>query len=97
MTHRPVIGITCGSSRNDAHAKAEQDRLNSAYSRAVWEAGPLAAARRTGEQLDALGEGRVDHLRQGSVHALPAPAEERKLGMCGTLGLYLPEGAEVGR
>jgi mannose-6-phosphate isomerase-like protein (cupin superfamily) len=65
--------------------------------RAVWGAGPLAAARRTGEQLDALGEGRVDHLRQGSVHALPAPGEERKLGMCGTLGLYLPEGAEVGR
>jgi mannose-6-phosphate isomerase-like protein (cupin superfamily) len=65
--------------------------------RAVWEAGPLAAARRTGEQLDALREGRVDHLRQGSVHALPAPGEERKLGMCGTLGLYLPEGAEMGR
>ena len=65
--------------------------------RVVWEAGPLAAARRTGEQLDALGQGRADHLRQGSVHELPAPDEERKLGMCGTLGLYLPEGVEVGR
>ena len=66
--------------------------------RAVWEAGPLAAARRTGEQLDALAQGRVDHMRQGSVHELPAPGQERKLGMCGTLGLYLlPEGAEVAR
>ncbi len=41
MTQRPVIGITCGSSRNDPRAKTEQDRLNCAYSRAVLEAGGI--------------------------------------------------------
>jgi len=58
-----------------------------------WERGPLAAARRTGEQLDSLQQGRIDHLLEGSLHKLSAPGDERKLGMCGTLGLYLPEGA----
>jgi mannose-6-phosphate isomerase-like protein (cupin superfamily) len=60
--------------------------------RAVWERGPLVAARQTGEQLDALGQGQVDHMLEGAIYELPAPGEERKLGVCGTLGLYLPEG-----
>src|SRR5438105_11397095 len=38
---RPLIGITCGSSRGDSAAKTEQDRLNSAYSRAIWLAGGM--------------------------------------------------------
>jgi hypothetical protein len=60
--------------------------------RAVWERGPQAAARQTGAQLDALEHGRVEHLLDGAIYDLPAPSEERKLGVCGTLGVYLPEG-----
>lgn len=60
--------------------------------RRVWEQGPLAATRQTGEQLDALQHGRIDHLFDGGIYALPAPGAQRRLGMCGTLGLYLPEG-----
>ena len=58
-----------------------------------WERGPLAAARRTGDQLDDLEHGRLDHLFEGRIYELPAPDSRRQLGMCGTLGLYLPEGA----
>ncbi|HSH82645.1 MAG TPA: cupin domain-containing protein [Herpetosiphonaceae bacterium] len=57
-----------------------------------WERGPLAAAHQTGEQLKDLQQGRFDHLFEGRVYALPTPGGERKLGVCGTLGLYLPEG-----
>jgi mannose-6-phosphate isomerase-like protein (cupin superfamily) len=64
--------------------------------RAVWERGPLAAARETGRQLEALGEGRVEHMLAGDVFALPPPGEPRRLGVCGTLGVYLPEGATGG-
>jgi mannose-6-phosphate isomerase-like protein (cupin superfamily) len=60
--------------------------------REVWQHGPLAAAHATGTQLDRLQQGRLDHLLEGRVFALPAPDEQRRLGMCGTLGLYLPEG-----
>jgi mannose-6-phosphate isomerase-like protein (cupin superfamily) len=60
--------------------------------RDVWERGPLAAARQTGEQLDALRRGRFDHLLDGTIYELPAPGEDRRLGVCGTLGVYLPEG-----
>jgi mannose-6-phosphate isomerase-like protein (cupin superfamily) len=63
--------------------------------RTVWEGGPLAAARRTGEQFDALQRGRTDHLLDGAIYALPPPAEPRRLGVCGTLGVYLPEGVMV--
>jgi mannose-6-phosphate isomerase-like protein (cupin superfamily) len=62
--------------------------------RAVWERGPLAAARQTGEQLDALRQGAVEHLLDGAIYELPAPGEDRRLGVCGTLGVYLPEGIQ---
>lgn len=61
--------------------------------RAVWERGPLAAAQATGKHLAALVEGDVSFLQQGDVYTLPAPAPPRRLGMCGTLGVYLPEGS----
>ena len=61
----------------------------------VWEKGPLVAAQSTGEQLRALQQGDVSHLLQGSAHAMSAPGEDRKWGMCGTLGTYLPEGVTV--
>jgi putative glutamine amidotransferase len=38
---RPLIGITCGTSALDPHARAEQDRLNLAYSIAVSRAGAI--------------------------------------------------------
>jgi len=63
--------------------------------RDVWQNGPLAAAQATGAQLTALEHGDVSHLLQGSMHAMPAPGSDRKLGMCGTLGTYLPEGVTV--
>jgi mannose-6-phosphate isomerase-like protein (cupin superfamily) len=60
--------------------------------RPVWEHGPLAVARRTGQQLELLHDGHVDHLLDGAIYGLASPGETRKLGVCGTLGLYQPEG-----
>jgi mannose-6-phosphate isomerase-like protein (cupin superfamily) len=60
--------------------------------RETWKAGPLAATNETQDQLDQLEQGRIEHLLRGSVFSLMPPAADRKLGMCGTLGIYLPEG-----
>jgi hypothetical protein len=60
--------------------------------RAVWEGGPLAVARQTGNQLEALQRGRIDHLLEGAIYGLSPPGEQRRLGVCGTLGIYQPEG-----
>jgi mannose-6-phosphate isomerase-like protein (cupin superfamily) len=57
--------------------------------RPVWEAGPLEAALRTGEQLTALADGDASHLRTASVQQLPPPPDERRMGCCGTLGTYV--------
>jgi mannose-6-phosphate isomerase-like protein (cupin superfamily) len=57
--------------------------------RPVWEVGPLEAALRTGEQLEAIVEGDVSHLRSASVEHLPPPPDERRMGCCGTLGTYV--------
>lgn len=55
----------------------------------VWQAGPVAAVRRTGEQLTALREGRIDHLLRAGVRVESAPAvEDRRFGMCGRLDVY---------
>jgi mannose-6-phosphate isomerase-like protein (cupin superfamily) len=63
--------------------------------RGVWERGPLAATARTGTQLAALGAGNTEHMLAGDVYALPPPGDARRLGVCGTLGVYLPEGARL--
>lgn len=55
--------------------------------RSTWEQGALAAARRTGEQLDALDREEIKHLHDGRLSVLPAP-EDRKYGMCGRLATY---------
>jgi hypothetical protein len=55
----------------------------------IWREGPLAAAERTGEQLAALAGGGAGHLAGASVHRLPPPPAERRLGCCGTLGTYV--------
>ncbi len=57
--------------------------------RATWEHGPLAAARRTGEQLQRSTRWADRAPARGAIFAQPAPGE-RKLGMCGTLGVYPP-------
>jgi mannose-6-phosphate isomerase-like protein (cupin superfamily) len=57
----------------------------------MWERGPLAEVERTGEQLARLVEsGAAPHLADASIHRLPPPAAERRMGCCGTLGVYLP-------
>jgi mannose-6-phosphate isomerase-like protein (cupin superfamily) len=60
--------------------------------RVVWETGPLTVARQTGDQLEALQRRRVDHLLEGAIYGLSSPGEQRRLGVCGTLGVYQPEG-----
>jgi hypothetical protein len=54
----------------------------------------VSTIQRTQTFLDKLQIGVSDYLDQGRVFEVPLdPAqEERKLGMCGTLRKYLPEG-----
>jgi mannose-6-phosphate isomerase-like protein (cupin superfamily) len=62
----------------------------------AWEerfrSGPAEAVAQTAAQLAALSAGGVEHLHAGRVATMPAPGPDRRLGMCGTLGVYLPEG-----
>jgi mannose-6-phosphate isomerase-like protein (cupin superfamily) len=68
-------------------AAAELTRSHLPAWRKGWEHGPLAAARRTGEQLEALDRGDHGHLREGRLTVL-APPDGRKFGMCGRLATY---------
>ncbi|MCP2168546.1 cupin domain-containing protein [Goodfellowiella coeruleoviolacea] len=68
------------------------DRMD-AWERA-WRARALAAALRTGEQIEALRRGDGTHLRQARVARLDAPAETA-LGMCGFLAPYARDAAET--
>ncbi len=63
--------------------------------RAIWEAGPQAAAAQTGVHLAALAEGDAAHLAASAVHALPPPGAERRYGCCGTLGVIQPDQPSV--
>ena len=83
-------GVTALESFYSTALKLIQSRTDTWRER--WEHGPLAAAHKTGDQLTNLRQGRFDHVFDGRVYALPTPGGERKLGVCGTLGLYLPEG-----
>ena len=62
---------------------------------AVWRNGPLASATTTGQILMGIRDGRIDHLMDGALCKISAPSGDRRLGMCGTLGVYLPEGVTV--
>jgi mannose-6-phosphate isomerase-like protein (cupin superfamily) len=53
----------------------------------IWRQGPLAAAVRTGEHLEALAAGRHEHLGEGRLTVL-TPPERRSYGMCGRLAAY---------
>lgn len=54
-----------------------------------WQAGPLAAAAATGEQLDMLSQRRTGYLHQGRLSVI-APPEDRGYGMCGRLATFPP-------
>jgi mannose-6-phosphate isomerase-like protein (cupin superfamily) len=56
--------------------------------RNVWADGPYADTMRTSGFLDALAAGDGAHLASSSVHRLPPPPEERRMGCCGTLGTW---------
>lgn len=58
------------------------------------EQGPIAAVRATEAQLVSLTRGVAPHLADASVHRLPPPPAERRMGCCGTLGVYLRETIE---
>jgi mannose-6-phosphate isomerase-like protein (cupin superfamily) len=57
----------------------------------IWRDGPLRAARRTGEQLDALRRGDTSHLVAAGVAGYPEPTARGRLGMCGRLDTYRGE------
>jgi mannose-6-phosphate isomerase-like protein (cupin superfamily) len=62
--------------------------------RQLWEAGPASTIRRTQSYLDALAAGSGSYLSDGAVCELAVDPENetRKLGFCGTLRPYFPEG-----
>lgn len=60
--------------------------------RTVWKQGPLMVTQATGLQLEALSKGDCSHLSTSDVYEIPFPDQQRRLGVCGTLGVYLPEG-----
>jgi mannose-6-phosphate isomerase-like protein (cupin superfamily) len=55
----------------------------------LWRDGPVAAVDLTEQQLAALASGNSAHLSEASVHSMPVPGAERRLGCCGTLGTYV--------
>jgi len=65
--------------------------------RQLWQSGPASTIRRTESYLDALAEGSVGYLSSGGIFEMPVDVERetRKLGFCGTLRTYLPEGVET--
>jgi mannose-6-phosphate isomerase-like protein (cupin superfamily) len=58
----------------------------------IFRAGPRAAADRTARQLEALRRGDASHLLDATLQQLPPPPEERRMGCCGTLGVYAAAG-----
>lgn len=56
----------------------------------VVRAGPGRSVAATEAQLAALAGGVSGHLADATVHRIAPPADERRMGCCGTLGTYLP-------
>lgn len=63
--------------------------------RKIWESGPAATLRRTENYLNSLRAASSDYLSTSAVFAFPPETQARKLGFCGTLRPYLPEGIIV--
>lgn len=60
--------------------------------REVHDAGPVAEVDATQTRLAALAAGRLEYLQQDAIIHTAVPPETRKLGMCGRLDVYTPEG-----
>jgi mannose-6-phosphate isomerase-like protein (cupin superfamily) len=88
-----------GSLKNFYHQAAQLMRSNEPLWRGIWEDGPMDTIQRTRTFLDQLNLGSSDYLNEGRVFEVPVDPEYevRKLGMCGTLRPYLPEGALIDR
>jgi mannose-6-phosphate isomerase-like protein (cupin superfamily) len=71
---------------HDACARVVEPHL--ADWRTIWTEGPLAAAQRTGEQLDALEQLDHSHFEQATVSAKEL-GPDRRFGCCGTLGMHV--------
>jgi mannose-6-phosphate isomerase-like protein (cupin superfamily) len=65
----------------------------------LWQSGPVSTIHRTESYLEALAGGSAGYLASGSVYEMPVDGERenRKLGFCGTLRTYFPEGARQER
>ncbi len=61
--------------------------------RAIYEHGPLAAVEQTALQIESVARGDGTHLGDASLHQLAPPTGERRMGCCGTLGVYVAEAA----
>jgi mannose-6-phosphate isomerase-like protein (cupin superfamily) len=66
---------------------------NAARWQQLHEDGARAAADATGHQLEALARGSALHLASAGVHHLPPPPALRRMGCCGTLGVYVADDA----
>lgn len=88
-----------GSLENFYHQAARLIRSKVPLWRGIWEAGPMRTIQRTKTFLDQLNLGTSDYLNEGRAFEVPVDPEYelRKLGMCGTLRPYLPEGALIAR
>lgn len=77
-----------------AHFHAQAARLLAPRA-AAWQAlhdrGPRAEVERTARRIEAIRRAEPAHLASASVHALPPPPSERRMGCCGTLGVYVAE------
>lgn len=63
--------------------------------RALWRNGALAETDLTDRRLDEIGAGATDLLRAARVATMAPPADHPRIGMCGRLDTYLPEGVVV--
>jgi mannose-6-phosphate isomerase-like protein (cupin superfamily) len=86
-----------GSLENFYRQAARLMRSKEPLWRGIWEDGPMNTIERTRTFLDQLNLGTSDYLDEGRVFEVPVDpeCELRKLGMCGTLRPYLPEGALI--
>ncbi|MBP2330695.1 mannose-6-phosphate isomerase-like protein (cupin superfamily)/Arc/MetJ-type ribon-helix-helix transcriptional regulator [Kibdelosporangium banguiense] len=71
-----------------AAVRLKRDRLADWEQR--WRSGALAAAQRTGEQLDRLRANDISHLLEADIRVLP-PQDTQKFGMCGRLDTHDPD------
>jgi mannose-6-phosphate isomerase-like protein (cupin superfamily) len=88
-----------GALENFYHQAARLMRPKEPVWRGIWESGPMNTIQRTRTFLDQLNLGTSDYLSEGRAFEVPVDPEYelRKLGMCGTLRPYLPEGALIAR